>query len=201
MAASLSSLLSVTANAFAQENSRGTALGFFGGFAFGGDELLVARFDDGSEQTMRAGDGVCMSFHGMHTPIWFGEHAFGLGGRGDFGFKVSSITADNGSMNFWRFPLVGMAHAVTRISEHVFIPVAFGFHYEIARGLSGSDALEPFDVDVENGLGWTTEVSMYWHGGLVFETGGRYTSLTLDFAGTPIDASSFMAFFKAHFAG
>jgi hypothetical protein len=72
-------------------------------FEFGGDDVAEILFDDGSTQTITAGQGGTFSFGAEYRPVPR------LGLRGTLGWKFATSAADNVTVMFTRIPIEAVA--------------------------------------------------------------------------------------------
>lgn len=73
-----------------------------GGLHAGGDDLETVTFTDGSSETIKAGDGLSLAF-GARFDI-----SDDLEMAATLGIKIDSIDAQNGSLDWTRYPLNGI---------------------------------------------------------------------------------------------
>jgi hypothetical protein len=162
----------------------------FGG-AFGGDDLLKARFSNGQEKTISGGSGLSASLGGTVTPLWT-ESSVGFGFGGNLGWKADWVSGKNGSVTLSRVPLLVWLHTLLPISESWFGNLAMGGQKELAPRLSGEKDFSETRTEFESPWGWFAELGLYWaenwHQAIGF--GLRYTRASYRAAGSTIDASS-----------
>jgi hypothetical protein len=97
----------ITSNAQTQEPKKVIPkLLLEGGFEFGGDELITVLFTNGSDQTLRAGQGGTFSMGGQ---LGFTKVDWLLL-RASIGIKFTTTAAENANIRFIRWPLTLSAH-------------------------------------------------------------------------------------------
>lgn len=137
----------------------------------GGDEIANATFTSGDSQRIKAGELLSVAA-GIVLPINDSFEA-----QGTIGWKFDSITADNGDIEWDRFPLDLLLFY--RATENV--RVGAGISYHVNPKLSGSGAASAINVDFDNALGFATEV------GYSFGKEGAFQGVYLGLNFTAID--------------
>jgi hypothetical protein len=164
------------------------------GLAYGGEEFATLTYADGSENTVRGGEGLILSGGLTFTPLWFGDR-FGLGLGVDAGwkYKSTSVNAD-ASVKLERFPVVTSARALVHLGKAWHVLAAGGLVVELGPNLYGDGLLEDFDVEFDTAIGGMAELGILWGrpDGLGYEVTGRYTGLgyTHESSSESFDASS-----------
>ncbi|HEX6928317.1 MAG TPA: hypothetical protein VF267_03635 [Gammaproteobacteria bacterium] len=166
--------LSLSNAAFAQEQTAGSLGAQLGlGVAGGGDDLADISFDDGSSQTLKAGNGVAYYVGFLKT---FENQALAL--QGTVGYLVDETTAVNSRARMSRYPVDLILFY--RNGKH-------RFGGGLTHHLSPSLDLDNLGgrIDFENATGFLLEYG-YW----IFSV--RYTGIdyTVDGSGGSIDGSS-----------
>ncbi len=150
------------------------------GAHFGGDELANATFSNGDSQRIKAGEWLSLSA-GVVFPV---SDVFEI--QGTIGWKFDSISADNGDIEWSRFPADLLVFA--KAGDHV--RVGAGVTYHMAPYATGSGAASNVDIDFENAVGWVAEVD-YMFGAGSFQgvyLGVNYTAVEYKVENTNVKA-------------
>ena len=75
-----------------------------GGFTFGGEDLVTVTYDDGHTQDVRSG-GLVTFYGGVEYRF---DSIFSL--QTTIGYHIDSVSAENGSVRFSRYPLELLGH-------------------------------------------------------------------------------------------
>lgn len=181
-----SALLFVAASAQAVEFEPTGGLGF----DFGGDDLLHVSFTDGSDSTLRAGDGMLLY---LGTVATLNEAETFLATI-TLGWKYSGIgQADNGDATISRFPLEGILYY--RSGQHRF-GVGATKHLSISYDTGG--VLAGYGTTLESNIGTILEYGYSFDEDSPISFGIRYTNLTYHAPeyDVDVDASSTGVFMK-----
>jgi hypothetical protein len=164
------------------------------GLAFGGEKFATLTYDDGTENSVRGGEGVILSGGLTFTPLWIGDSVgLGLGVDAGWKYKSTSVNAD-ASVALTRFPIVPSARALVKLGGSWHLLAAGGLVLEMSPSLQGDGLLSGLDIEFDNGTGGMGELGILWGHpqGVGYEITGRYTFLeyTHEAATESLDASS-----------
>lgn len=164
------------------------------GLAFGGEKFATLTYDDGSENSVRGGEGVILSGGLTFTPLWLGDSVgLGLGLDAGWKYKSTSVNAD-ASVALERFPIVPSARALVKLGGSWHLLAAGGVVLEMSPSLQGDGLLSDLDIEFDNGTGGMGELGFMWGHpqGVGYEITGRYTFLEYTHEATTesFDASS-----------
>lgn len=150
------------------------------GVTGGGDKLAVVSFNDGSSQSLYAGDSGYIDFGVLQH---FGDPHWSL--KGTLGYAYTGVNARNATISFSHLPL-----EVTGLYNFGRSHVGFGLRYDInpRLDLAGFDPDENFD----NSVGWLVEYR-WWLFGL------RYTNITYRSPGGDVNGNNWGLFFNFTF--
>lgn len=158
-----------------------------GGLHFGGDDLVIVPFTNGDSQTIKAGELLSLS-----AGVGFGV-AENLESRFMAGFKLDSVDADNGSVDFFRYPLEALL--MYKASEKV--SIGGGLTYHLNPGISGDGVATGVDFDYDNALGFVLEFDYLLSTGGYF--GAKLTSIDYEAAGVSVSGNSIGGILGIHF--
>jgi hypothetical protein len=156
------------------------AANFFveGGLHFGGDELAVATLTNGDTEKIKGGQLFSLS---AGIAQGFAEN---IEGRLMLGVKYDSISADNGDIDFIRFPIE--VFALYNASDKV--NLGGGLSYHLNPSLSGGGIATGVDADFDNALGFVL-VAEY-----MLKNGGylaiKLTSIDYDVSNVSVSGNS-----------
>ena len=164
------------------------------GLAFGGEKLATLTYDDGTQNSIRGGEGLIFSGGLTFTPLWIGDSlGLGLGIDAGWKYKSTSVNAD-ASVALQRFPIVPSVRALLNLGESWHVLAAGGLVVEISPSLEGDGLLSELDIEFDNGTGGMGELGILWGQpkGVGYEITGRYTFLeyTHEASTESLDASS-----------
>ena len=148
------SLILVFAEAHSQETKNPLITQFLieGGGEFGGDEILTVFFEDGSDQTMRAGQGIFLAVGGQFEF----QEIKSLMLRASIGIKYNTTAADNANIRFTRLPINLMPY--WKINEDFRLGVGITSHQSVR--FKGDGFVQ--DIDFKVALGTRFEVGYKW---------------------------------------
>lgn len=135
------------------------------GLDFGGETLATAEFEDGDTEEIKAGEGVY--FGGGLTLINDGRD---LELHLTAAYKFAVINADNGDIEWTRWPLEALAFY--RFPQ---VRIGGGLVYHVNPKLEGDGVVRNIDVRFENALGAVVQVD--WRITDAIALGGRLTWL------------------------
>jgi hypothetical protein len=169
------------------------------GVALGGDELGRAEYDDGTQGSLGAGNGVVLSMGVMVTPLWFGSRV-GLGLGGDLSWKYTSLSGRNGVLSLNRFPLVASLHVLVEVAPRWYVMASGGVQHEAGIELDGRGVFGGIHRRPDGQLGAMAELgAFYARREIGAEVTLRYTATSFEIAGDTIDASSVGLFGAVHY--
>ena len=116
----------------------------------GGDNVVTALFEDGSSETIKAGEFLSIDL-GVAWDMGI------LEGRITGGWKYDTITATNGDLDFQRFTTQGLllfAAGGWRFGGGA------AYHFEVE--LDGSGVASTADAEFDNALGYVAEIDYYF---------------------------------------
>lgn len=145
------------------------------GYEFGGDNILNARYTDGSSSTIDAGDGLLVS---GGIAYLFNEQ-FAL--QTTIGWKYQTIQqADNGGADFTRFPLEALL-------QYTFSKVRMGggVTRHLSPKLSTDGVLKPYGASFDDATGAVLQLDYVTDFGLIW--GVRRTNISYTIKNTDID--------------
>jgi hypothetical protein len=146
---------------------------FKAGFDTGGDTLVTAVFTNGSTQSIKANDGL---YVGGGVSIL--NDAKDLQGEVTLSYKIESIDANNGSIEFTRFPL----EALVFYRESRF-RLGGGLTYHLSPKVKGSGIVGGLNVEFKDALGVILQADyLVWR---EMAVGLRYTMLEYKTASGP----------------
>lgn len=155
---------------------------FKAGYDFGGDTLVTVVFTDGSTHSIKSNDGLYLG-----GGISILNEARNIETEVSLSFKFDTISADNGDVDWTRFPLdVLVFYRMPKLR------VGGGATYHINPKLDGSGAASNVDLKFDNALGLILQADYF-----VMETktltmslGVRYTALEYKVKGGSASADS-----------
>ncbi len=160
--------------------SKVMAVNYFveGGLHFGGDELAIATLTNGDTEKIKGGQLFLFS---AGIAQGFAEN---IEGRLMLGVKYDSISADNGDIDFIRFPIE--AFAFYKVADR--INIGGGLSYHLNPSLNGDGIATAIDADFDNALGFAL-VAEY-----MLKNGGylaiKLTSIDYDVSGVSASGNS-----------
>lgn len=152
-------------------------------FNAGADTLLELEFDDGSDQEIKAGNGLSLFASG--GVLFFDEYQHRLETALSLGIKMSTMQpASNADLSFLRFPveLLGFYR-----NDDWHFRVGGGAVLHLGNSLTGSGELSELDVDMKTALGGVIQADFViddWFFGM------RYTALSYQVSGAPESAAA-----------
>ncbi len=155
----------------------------------GGDSLATVEYEDGTESDLQMGTYVAPTLGVLVTPLARGPHALDLTGSVAWGTWSTGPENTEDRLILTRFPLELLAAYRYVFGEGYALRGGGGLTYHLGTGISGSGALEGFEVDVDDGLGFVGELGFVFAD--IVELSLRYTKLSHDIDGETFDASSF----------
>ena len=161
--------------------SKPEPLGMFGielaiGLAVGGDEIVNASFDDGTDASLAGGNGISFGLGFTLTPLRTESHALGLGV--DQSVKLAQISASNAEVSLTRFPLVVSLRYAYSFNPAWSFVAGPGLVYEYGISLSSSGDASGIGADFEPALGYMFEGGVgYREHSLVIDATLRFTGL------------------------
>jgi len=149
-----------------------------GGLHFGGDELVEAEFTNGDDEEINAGELISLAV-GVGTGIDEDVEA-----RLMVGVKFDTIDADNGDIEFFRYPVTALV--MYKTSEK--ISIGGGVTYHLNPSLSGDGLASSVDVDFDDALGFVLSAEyLLSNGGYA---GIQYTSIDYEVSGIEVSGNS-----------
>jgi hypothetical protein len=139
-----------------------------GGFDFGGETLVTAVFTNGETDSIKANEGV---FFGAGVAIF--NDAKTVSSELTISWKYTSISADNGDIEFTRFPVDALL-----FYNFPEVRVGAGATYHLNPELDGSGVAGGLNVDFDNALGFLAQID--WRIAEKVSVGARYTALDYD---------------------
>jgi hypothetical protein len=162
---------------------------FKAGLDFGGDTLVTAFFVDGSTDTIKANEGIVL---GGGVAIFNDAKTASL--EATISWKYASISADNGEIEFTRFPVDALLFYNFPKAR-----LGAGVTYHLNPDLKGSGVIGGLNVEFDNALGFIAQADYRASEKVAF--GLRYTKLSYDVAGATesMDANGVGVTFTATF--
>ena len=158
-----------------------------GGLHIGGDDLGAATFTSGDREKLKAGELISLS-----AGLGF-EVSKDIESRFMVGLKFDSIDAENGSVDFFRYPLEALL--MYKASEEILI--GGGLSYHLNPSISGDGFAAGADVDFDNALGFVLELDyLLSNGGYL---GVKLTSIDYEVADVSVSGSSIGGILGFHF--
>ncbi len=114
-----------------------------GGVHVGGDEMVTATFTNGDTEKIKGGELISL-LAGVGTGV-----AEDLEARLMLGVKFDTIDAENGSVDFFRYPLEALL--MYKAAEKVYL--GGGLAYHLNPNISGDGIATGANVDFDNALG------------------------------------------------
>jgi hypothetical protein len=175
-AALIASFAAVPASATQFEAGGGLDLDFNAG----ADTLAVLQFTNGSNQDIKAGNGVTIKAGG--GALFFGPQPHRLETVLTIGFKYSTMQpAQNADLSFVRVPVELLAFYR---NDELHFRVGGGTALYLVNSLSGSGAASGLDVTFDPAFAGIVEADFVWKG---FFAGLRYTALQLHTPSASVD--------------
>lgn len=162
---------------------------FKAGLDFGGDTLVTAVFTNGDTDTIKANEGVIL---GGGIAIFNDTKT--VSSEITLNWKYTSISADNGDIEFTRFPVDALLFYNSPKAR-----LGAGVTYHMNPSLEGSGVVGGLNVDFDNALGFIAQAEYRASEKVAF--GIRYTKLSYDVTGATgsVDANGVGATFTAMF--
>lgn len=152
-------------------------------FNAGADKLVALQFSDGSNQDIRAGNGVTIKAGG--GAIFFGPQQHRLETTLTIGLKYSSMTpTSNADLSFVRVPVELLAFYR---NDQLHFRVGGGTALYFVNSLSGSGAASGIDMKFDPAFAGIIEADFIWKG---FYAGLRYTVLQLHLPSANADVAA-----------
>lgn len=152
-----------------------------GSAELGGEKLATVVYEDGYEDTTRAGDG-------FQFAIGVGiEHGLSWYSQATIGYKIGGSTGDNGDLDLTSVPLEVMTfHQTPRWR------LGAGVTYMANPKMNGSGVLEGLDVAFEDAMGFIVEYDWRFANDPRFFLGVRGTAIDFETenVGTQVDGNS-----------
>jgi hypothetical protein len=142
------------------------------GFDFGGDTMVTVVFTDGDTRKIRANEGLYLG--GGLAVI---DDARSLEFHATLAYKFALIDADNGDVDWTRFPLEALA-----FYRFPNVRVGGGVAYHVSPRLEGSGVAGGLDIKFKNALGAVLQAD--WRITPSIAAGVRYTVLEYDAKGS-----------------
>ncbi len=139
-----------------------------GGFDFGGETLVTAVFTNGDTDSIKANEGV---FFGAGVAVFNDTKT--ISSELTISWKYTSITAENGDIEFTRFPVDALL-----FYNFPKVRMGAGVTYHLNPELDGSGVAGGLSVDFDNALGFLAQVD--WRIAEKVAVGARYTALDYD---------------------
>ncbi|MCB0378099.1 MAG: hypothetical protein KDD33_06370 [Bdellovibrionales bacterium] len=123
------------------------------GLGFGGDSVVKAYYQNGTESEIKAGDGVSF-YGGAVTRLWQqSEHLIDL--QATLGYKFKSTkAATNGEFSFSKVPVDILG--LYRHKQYKFRG-GVGITYHLGNKFSGTGVVSNYTADVDNALGFVLQ--------------------------------------------
>ena len=151
-------------------------------FNLGADTILELEYDDGSDQEIKAGNGVLLSL--AAGALFFDHQPHQLETVLSLGLKYSTMEeTENAGLDFLRLPIDLLAFYR---NEDWFFRAGGGLVWYPSSSLTGSGAL-PVDLSFDAALGGIAQVEFIYEG---WSVGLRYTALSLTPSGTDVSLSA-----------
>jgi hypothetical protein len=152
-------------------------------FNAGADTLLELEFDDGSDQEIKAGNGLSLFVAG--GAVFFDEYQHRLETVLSPGLKMSTMQpASNADLSFMRYPLEGLAFYR---NDDLHFRVGGGAVMHMGNSLTGSGDLSNLDVQMKTALGGVVQADFVLDAWFV---GMRYTALSYRVSGAEESAAA-----------
>ena len=148
------------------------------GLHFGGDELGTVTFTSGETESLKAGELFSLS-----AGVGF-DVTENLESRFLAGLKFDMIDAENGTVDFTRYPLEALL--MYKASEEILI--GGGLSYHLNPSVSGEGFAAGADIDFDNALGFVLEFDYQLPTDVYF--GVKLTSIDYEVAGISVNGSS-----------
>jgi hypothetical protein len=133
----------------AQAQSQSAFYGLVGGgFTFGGEKLVTVEFDDGSSSDVRSG-GLVTFYGGVEYRF---DDTFSL--QTTIGYHVDSVSAENGSVRFSRYPVELLGHVHVSPS----VRIGGGLRKALNPKISGSGFAAGTATEFDSNTGGVIEV-------------------------------------------
>lgn len=151
---------------------------FKAGFDFGGDTIVTAFMTDGGTETIKANEGFVLGggfavFNDTKT----------LSSEITLSWKYTSISAENGDIEFTRFPVDALLFFNSAKSR-----LGIGATYHLNPEVEGSGVATGFGWEFDDALGFIAQVDYRASEKIAF--GLRYTNLTYDVVGSDVSAKA-----------
>lgn len=174
------SVFDMSAALASEFSSNKTKVVFYAGIDSGGDKLVTTFFSDGSTGGIEAGEGLYFAVGGL-VPV---NDDGSFQAQFTLGIKTESSEADNGGLEFSRWPLEAIGFYNFKYAR-----IGAGLTYHINPSLEGEGVASNVQVDFDDALGAIVEVGFLFNS---FGIAYRHTEIeyTLSGASNKIDGSS-----------
>lgn len=163
-----------------------------GSIEFGGDELATVYFDDGDDETTRAGEGIYVSIGGGidHSPTWQSHLTVG--------YKFGGSEGDNGDLELTSFPFELMTYHRAPTGNW---RAGAGVVYVSDMSLESSGVIDGIDVDFEDAMGYVIEANWYFRNYQMMYWGVRGTIIEYETeeTGSKVDGNNLGLLFGVSF--
>lgn len=157
------------------------------GLHFGGDDLITATFTNGDTEKLKAGQLISLSAGlGINA-------AENLEARFMAGVKFDTINAENGDLDFYRYPVEALL--MYKANEKVFI--GGGLSYHLNPSISGDGVASNANIDFDNALGFAVELDYLLSNGGYFAF--KLTSIDYEAFGQSFSGNSIGGLFGFRF--
>lgn len=119
-----------------------------GGVHFGGDDIITATFTNGDTEKIKGGELLTVSA-GLGMEVHENLEA-----RFMAGIKFDSINAENGDVDFYRYPLEALL--MYKAAEKVYL--GGGLSYHLNPNISGDGIAANANIDFDDALGFVVEL-------------------------------------------
>ena len=156
---------------FSNENieQKDIRFGFNVAIAVGGDTMFSVPFEDGSSEDMNAGDGFILGL--AIEKKWDTDTSLPFYTEASFNYMFNSIDAENGSIEFNRYPLDFVAS-----TKYNNISVGAGITHHLSPTLKGDGIASFPDINYDDATGSILQVSYTTTNKIIW--GLKYTNIT-----------------------
>lgn len=149
-----------------------------GGVHFGGDDIITATFTNGDTEKIKGGELLSLSV-GLGMDVQENLEA-----RLMAGIKFDTINAENGGVDFYRYPLEALL--MYKAAEKVYL--GGGLSYHLNPKISADGIATGSNIDFDNALGFVIEMDyVLSNGGYL---GIKFTSIDYEAFGQSASGNS-----------
>jgi hypothetical protein len=132
---------------FASSTSQAGGLFLEGGIHTGGDDLITVNFSGGGSESIEAGGLISLSAG------WISDINEDMEVRTSAGIKFDSVDADNGDLDFTRYPV-----SLMLFSKGEKVSAGIGATYHLGPKFESSGFTGNFTIDFDDALGFVAEI-------------------------------------------